>query len=568
MPHKEFERIKEVEGEFSQLFARMDVDRDLALLNPYVMKTLDGNSNAEDVANVTLAEPKLFLGKSKARIGAVERQTVIESLSNMSDKQTTDIENFLKDMEYEIDSFLNKRGEEPEFITQTEYACIRGHLATQVVLDVEGDTLIPDVRPIDCRYFIYEYGARELKWASPYYERTKLQIDDEYPGYKKLGQNVFGVSTTRVYATWTPKREIVYIGGQEAKNTKNKYKEVPIVIQLVPAGSMLMDRGYKEHRGESIFEVVRTMFPEKNFIATILKTKNYALANPPLQEMTEKGRLATPPKTKPSTPGRTTMIEKGGGFSIVPEFDMRNYTRAFLGMIDGIIQRATFSNIDFGTITFPLSAVAMATLAAGRHEILLPRLQALALLWQARSRMIIRQFRALGRELKIGEEGHKRTYNPSMLDGEYVIKYRYFTSSKEEQASDAAIANAMRPDVSEDFIRRNIYKLSDPDGEKMKQRAEQAERLDPVIGLYRQMVALIDAEEDLEARLTLAQIEQILRQRAAPQVPSVTGEQVREERQEQAPQILDLFSKGNAGGGVKNQQLEQGAIIPEGGEGA
>ena len=161
-----------------------------------------------------------------------------------------------------------------------------------------------------------------------------------------------------------------------------------------------------------------------------------------------------------------------------------------------------------------------------------------------------------------------------MLDGEYVIKYRYFTSSKEEQASDAAIANAMRPDVSEDFIRRNIYKLSDPDGEKMKQRAEQAERLDPVIGLYRQMVALIDAEEDLEARLTLAQIEQILRQRAVPQVPqgqassSATGEQVREERQEHSPQLLPLFSKGNAGGGVKNQQLEQGAIIPEGEEGA
>ena len=52
--------------DMATLFKRMDDDRKLAILNPYVMQDLDGSGATPDVINVTMNEAKVFLGRSGA----------------------------------------------------------------------------------------------------------------------------------------------------------------------------------------------------------------------------------------------------------------------------------------------------------------------------------------------------------------------------------------------------------------------------------------------------------------------------------------------------------------------
>ena len=130
----ELDIVKDKQSEFSNLYKRMDADRDLRNLSSYKMKTLDGNLDMPGVSNVTLPEPALFLAKTIAKITGVMRQPVVEAdEKTMSDSGTSLIENFIEDMEFEIDSYLNQKGETPSFNFHADIACSRGRIAEQIL---------------------------------------------------------------------------------------------------------------------------------------------------------------------------------------------------------------------------------------------------------------------------------------------------------------------------------------------------------------------------------------------------------------------------------------------------
>jgi hypothetical protein len=193
-------------------------------------------------------------------------------------------------------------------------------------------------------------------------------------------------------------------------------------------------------------------------------------------------------------------------------------------MIQEQIDRGSFSAMDYGTISLPLSAVAIARLTSGREELMLPRLNALAALCQSSGKMKIRQFQRFGEKLELGEEGHRRTHSPVDLNGEYVIKYRYYTSSQEQMAGAAAICNALGDHVSEEYKQDQVLILRDPAGERAQIAIEQAAKADPIIALENQMRGFIKAQEasddketkdwnDLLARTILERIISIMKQR-------------------------------------------------------
>lgn len=512
--------VKAKEDEESELHVRQDGDTDLRNLKQVKIKTLDGSKDMPDVANVWLPEPALFMSKTIAKLVGVQRQPEIKAnKKTMSDQATTRIEEWIEDEEYEVDALLRKTGRPPAFNYNADIACSRGRVGERILTWMKDGKYIPGVRPMDMRYFSSEMDEDGMAWGSYMTTRSKVDIEKQYgisiSGKKALVRDIWSKEDDAIWNT-------VYVDKHLIRRQTSKevlgyaLENVPFTFEIVATGSVLEDENSLKYKGESVFETLRKVFPELNFLATTLKTLNYQLFEPPLQMPTERGLSQTPPKKSPAKSGRVTMTEKGAPITTVFTPDIRRYTTLFNEIMTAIKESAGYSSIDFGSVSWPMSDVALARLAQGKLELLLPRLQALAHLYQARYVMMAEQFIAIGEKIELGESWRKRTYEPSMLEGAYTIEFRYFHTSITEMASSASIANSMGDLVSEDYKRREILKLPDPDGEKMKIRAEQAEAEDEAVRLNTQGLSLIEVGREVEAEFILLKLEGIIRQRRMP----------------------------------------------------
>jgi len=273
-----------------------------------------------------------------------------------------------------------------------------------------------------------------------------------------------------------------------------------------------------EHHGESILWANRDLWPEMNRTATILQTLNIMSLFAGMQYESEKGIAAPQPKVSPYGPRKVTPVEKGGGFKALPMSDIKHATQLFYSMLEGRLQRGSLSAVDYGTLTFPLSAIAITRLTGSRDDIFLPRIQAKALFYQALSRMMINQCIAIGKTLHLGQPGSQNTYTASDLKGSYTIKYRFFTASKEQDIANFTVANAAQGYLSPDTIRREVLTLKDPDGEGVKWESAQAEKIDEILFLFRRAYSLVDKEkptevEQMSSKILMERVRTIMKQR-------------------------------------------------------
>jgi hypothetical protein len=226
------------------------------------------------------------------------------------------------------------------------------------------------------------------------------------------------------------------------------------------------------------------------------------------------------------------------------------------------------SDMHYGNIDFPLSGAALTRLSGDQDKILVPRLQAYATYKQALARMVIKQLLSLNQTIELGEEGHEKSYEPSILKGEYSIKYRYFAESKESMIANASVSNAIGEAMSEDTKRRDIYKMQNPDGEKQKLDAQRAEMSSPINTKLSQVHALIDIGRDIQAKIAFQELLMMIRQVMAPPMPQMPAGGATSPMQPPMPttrpqgkgneNLIDLFSKGGPSGKPKSK-----SVMPE-----
>ncbi len=493
-------------SDLSALHLRQDKDKDRINNEPYKMKAIDGKNDEKDMANVTLPIGQLYIESAISNLISVTKQTVVSG-KKPNDKETTKVEEFLDDLNYEIDKRLTENGESEEFATLADYVCSRGSAAEMNLLRVDKDgEFIADVRPIDTRWFAWEFGKGGLAWGAPTYNRTKGDIQAEFDITIRSAE-------AEVVDLWTPDWEYTWVDGKLVRDQANDYGFVPIVFQGVAVGSALREKNSIQYKWDSIFHSSRELFDEANFIATVIKTQNYSANKPPLQLPNPSNGVRQ--AELPFYPGAGDIASVEIPLQPVNVGDLKQYTVKYQEIINTLISQATFNSIDLGDIPFPLSAVAISRLSTNRNKMQYHRLLALNQILQRSSAMRIRQVIGLAQTVKLGELGHQREYKPQDLEGEYSIKYRFYSLSSEDIAAQGTISNVLGSLVSEDYKRREILHLSDPDGEKQKQRAELAESVDPVIGLIEQGLSLIEQssdDSDIKVRRIYGKIIGILKQ--------------------------------------------------------
>ena len=526
--------VEQREAELNALFARMDKEKDLYYLKAFTLKDNDGRE-IPNVNNLTLNDPAVFAKRAIAILAGAEMQTVVEG-EGLTDKQTTFIEGFLDGLDFAVNAQLAElRGWASAFAFYCEQIALRGRVSARCLLRMDGKKFVPDILPLDGRYLIHEVGADGLNWVAYKTSRTKAKILAEY-------DIQINSATAVVTDFWDEEFNRIFISSQQAREQKNTFGYLPFVIQISGGGSMLQDEDALEHEGEGVLSLNCDLYPELNRLATILHTLNELSFNAGMQYESGAGEQAKKPTLPPYGKRFVLPVEKGGGFKPMPINDIRDSTRLLYSMLEGRIQRGSLPAVDYGNLTFPLSAVAISRLTEGRDQIFLPRIQALAMFKQQLGKMAIRQYVDGKMKVELGQGGYTQQYPYQQLKGDYTVKYRFFTTSAEQKIADLAVARSAQGFLSDDTIRRDILKLPNPN----------AERVNPAIALYRHACSLIEEEEYIEARLVAEQLMAMLKQRkmAGPTAPT-EGRPGQEGIPGVGRELIPLLTAG--GGGARRQ---------------
>lgn len=525
---KNYQLVVDRKSAMGDLFKRNDDDMKLAILDPYEMKQLDGQKTP-DVINVTMNEAMVYANRCGAIMNGANMQRIVYG-RDLSDKDTTDIENFYSDIYYANDLMLANAIFCSLYGFLIEQILLRGSIAARCLMREEGDKFIPDIMPLDTRYFIYETDTSGLIWGAPEITRTRAQIERDY-GIVIRSKNAV------VTDFWDDTVNEIYIatklykGGSET-NDPEKHPErkrehglgyPPLIFTKSGAGlQSFMDAGILKHQSESIFAANRGLIPELHRAASIMMTLTDMSFEGSLAYESEEGTEAT----RPDSPfGRRKVIPvmKGGGFKLVPISDVKNATRLIYNMLVGALQRGGLPTIDYGTLSFPLSAVAIGKLTAAKDAIFIPRLNAISLFYRALSQMIKKQYIQGGYTVELGEEGYEREYSAGDIDKKFATRYEFHTTSPEQNIANTAVGQQqMAMGISRHTVFTDTLKLADPEGEINKSRDEKAEQGDIAITLNRRLRGLADREgnfdeasgKDIEAEMILQQLEMVLRSRA------------------------------------------------------
>ncbi len=543
--------VKDFEDEHSTLIARQKADEDLLYLDKYIMRDTK-DREVPLIINVTLNRPAVFAANIISALGTTSQQRVVESEEEKFD--TTEVEEFQEAGFASANTLLRRQGRpqlNPFFDTQLS---IRGRAAARVVFQMVDDVLRTEIIPWDTRgdYVSYAMGADGLKWAGYKTKRKKDVLEAQY-GDELAHFNVSIIGKEgEVQDIWSTEHNEVWIEDKKILEQPHTFGFTPVCIQIVSLGygTILLGPDSIKNEGESIFFLIRGVIPELNRLASIMQTLNLKSVLPPIQEVVkDKGRLAKPRKHKDATGlGTSVTVDSPGAISTIDFGDAQRSATMALGMFDNAIGEGSLSSADLGTIGSPPASGIRAIIAGeNRDQIVMPRLDAKALLNEQIVEMFTRQVIQIGGSVELGTPGHKRTFQTSKLDGEYTTSYKYTAKSPITDAGLYSLAAAAGSLVSEKYKKENILQLEDPEGEERQLAIERAKRLSPAIQIDDTIRVLIDAGEDWWAELLSAEMGINLKQMLAGEV----AQQPKPEKEDEPVQVLSLF--GGGGGGTPKQ---------------
>jgi len=555
-PGKEsnLQMVQDKESDDRELNKRQDDDKDLYLLTEYKMLRQDG-TEVPFARNVTMNDARTFADRAIAIVSGANMQRQAEGKA-LSDRELKVIEDWMDDLFTTVDLSLMKRGMGRLHNFSIEQDIVRGFIGSRNLVwqDSDSGLMVPDILPLDTRYLYYEYSGDKLLWAAPKFWRSKAQIESEYEAEAKKFKARVLTRNNVVYDFWNDKVNEVFVNGKKIVEKENPLGYPPFVIQASGSGSMFMDKGHRKYRGESIFAPVRSLYPQINLLASILQTLNFRAFAGGYTFPNEEGADASAPEKGPYEEFVVIPVGKTEGYQLIPVQDIKQATRLFFSLVMSAIQRGSFPNIDYGNLTFPLSAVAIKNLQQTRDTIIWPRMDALSLYYQATTLMMKDQYVRGKVPMKLGRPGIENEYKPSDIEKPFTPVYKFYAISPDQDVANTAIAQQqLSIGMPMEYILRETMKVQDPSGMMMAARSERAEKTDAAISLFRLCHSQVEEakrthNDDLyiEADLNLQQLEIILRNRASGGAAGVDLQTASQPAQMPKP-LVPLMGGGQGG---------------------
>jgi hypothetical protein len=208
-----------------------------------------------------------------------------------------------------------------------------------------------------------------------------------------------------------------------------------------------------------------------------------------------------------------------------------------------MIQRGSLSALDYGNLTFPLSAVAIGKVTDEKDTLFFPRLDTIAVFYQLGLELLFEQFRQQKGTLELGRTATKTSYSVSDFDGDYEIKFTWKTLDPVQNVANISLANAAKGIYPEEMILRDIAQVDNPQEVMSMRKADDAYRESPILRKVEQVKALILLGENEDAELmALTELGMSIDEVMAGAVPKP-----KEVTEPAGEPLIPLFGKGSRG---------------------
>ena len=452
MADKLIDKVKAAESELQPWIERMDLDEAFYFLENFELKKWDG-SKFKDAYPVTRNTPMTYAHAVMGDLTSAEVTVQVES-EELSLTKCGDIESFLDVMRMAVNHRSSRIYRYSVDKYNDEFFPVRGSSVARIVFQVIDGVLIPDMRILDPRWFRWQWaGNGEMEWGGPRMMMTLSEVLRDFGKDEKSQAAItkaFGASKLAMCTDyWDLEQHAILVDDTKCWDEDNKLKHVPYVLGGTNLGTVLVssDRDISI-RGmyESIFAPLRHQFPEENRLASVEMTmameawRRAQMMTGPAGEMPMEMLEPLPDKAGGGGDGAMMeVIEVKGGTEVKPFYpleDLHNAAMTINAKMASDIQRAQFSNIDYGDFgKQDLSGSAMRLLSEKRKRIVNQLTAGMEGFWNQCSEMAVRQMIDGGIRGPLGAQGKKKYYKGSDLQGEYSIEYHYLTTSPEHDIS-------------------------------------------------------------------------------------------------------------------------------------
>lgn len=526
------ELIDNFETRHADLYSRMDDDYDLWRLKEETW--LDRWSE-----NVTDNQPRVFVDSIIRTLEPARLNITCRRLDKDGSKERK-IENFALSAFRSADDRLIDRLSPSLKEALIYLGALRGFMAGRVLCYPNPDDeeeLIIDILHYDSRFHSYGLDSRGVFWSAYKTWRDPSNVDLEYGG--KISAKSFTdaqgkkLGSIQVVDFWDDKYNQVLAGKESSteivQEEKHGLGRPPVIV--IPCGSTPLIVGESEgythikNWGESLLAGGRTLFKERSKLLSVMS------------EIAQKSRKpsafafvpdASKKVSMPYGKGEVTTLPETSKVQMVEPPEVAQTVYRTWDIIDQEIQRATLPHLWHG-LTWKgqeWSGKGLERALQGPETQFNPLLSALSKFYRHAVLKMIDQYKATDVEWKVrGIDNRGReflqVFKPDAMDGKYDIKVEFVSISPEEEADNYAKAQMAKEWAPRRWIREHLLKQQDPAGMESDNLVEFAEEMSPKIKYYRTIQALIEDKREVEAKLMISELQQLLGQEA---VQSLQGQ--------------------------------------------
>uniref|UniRef100_A0A6M3KPB7 Portal protein n=1 Tax=viral metagenome TaxID=1070528 RepID=A0A6M3KPB7_9ZZZZ len=559
------EDIKKKRDELSELHSRMDTDRDIVTLLPFVLKGFAEHLKGETIPNsvsVTLNKAVVFADSFISTLSSAKRQCEVTGLS---DTANHDVEQFANSLMYDIDQKQVKQGAGNTAVWFSQHISYRGLIGYQ--LNIERDkedkkVAIYRPSPMDMRWATWQEGEEDYDWVSNHTRRDGIELYGKYKDKKGSKVNLINQDkkSMEVENWYSQDKHEVWADDALIFEEDNTYGFIPCVIIKPLTGIFIEDVGFLKYRYEGILGLNRLIYDEWNRLASILQTMAVAMLYPVLASETEDGAPAL--KSYPYN-GMLVPLKKGEKIYniLTPEISQAFLTA--LQNLDKALQQGGISDAELGDATMDRPGVWYTQQWTIRNRRMSPRMEAISQMYEEIVKLGIKEARVFNLKPKLKGVLYDSLPDPDDIE----IKYRVMVEDRVMDVVRAELGKAMQGFLPDEYILRDIMHAEDPDGIMNEMALQRAKAENPVVyyrDTSRRLRVLAKEKYGQEKKNCIADAKmygelmvQAMQQQAMQGLPE-SSEKVGQTGQAAALQAITGMMKGGNG---NKPQLTQGREV-------
>lgn len=448
--------IKRAENNvFNDLRIRFDQDLLLYYLNEYIMLGED-KKPIPHVENVTLNDPATYADRTISLMSTAKMKMEISGIeSDPGDEIANYFENYFKHVFRNNDEMLSWELVEDLKFCSDWYSCIRGWLDHRVLVLRHGDYYIVEIMPIDPRWISFAHDKYGLSWHAHRYRLDKWTVRELYD-VKNLQR-----TECDMVEGWDRNNFHVWCNETEVPGSpwRNPFGFVPFNLVPVRTKPLTMDnltvmnstlsltnvktaQGLAR-QGESIYRANRGLYPKANALASTWATLNKIAFMTPLAFISPGGRKLT---VRPYGPGIVVNLRANEKLLEIPTKEIAQSGQSLFGQYSAFMQRGQLPHVDYGNLSFELSAVAIARLSETRDQILNPRHSSEEMTYTRDCRMIQQEVNAGGFPLDKIDDRMKSMaidFDPEKMKKNFQIFIKFQATYPEQNLANITVAQAV-----------------------------------------------------------------------------------------------------------------------------